>query len=330
MKKVLITGGAGFIGYHLANKLLDSDYEIDLLDNFSRAVNDIQLSNLANNARINIVNADLLQQSTTNYQPSYDYTHIYHFAAVIGVQHVLKAPIDVLIKNFIMLKNTLEIAKRQKRLERFIFASTSEVYAGTLNHFGLEFPTPEITPLTVGNLHEARTSYMLSKIYGEAMCLHSDLPVTMIRPHNFYGPRMGLSHVIPELMKKVIDSETGLIDVFSVNHKRTFCYIYDAVKMIQLLVESNNTIGEVYNIGNTDEEITMGELAQKIIDLIGKDVVINPIPTDSGSPERRCPSITKLKETVPYTKRYPLETGLNKTFDWYNTNVFSGKVASAI
>ena len=66
------------------------------------------------------------------------------------------------------------------------------------------------------------------------------------------------------------------------------------------------------------------------IDLIGKDVVINPIPTDSGSPERRCPSITKLKETVPYTKRYPLETGLNKTFDWYNTNVFSGKVASAI
>lgn len=329
MKKVLITGGAGFIGYHLANKLLDSERQIDLLDNFSRGVNDTQLADLAENDKINLINADLLQPATID-QLDQDYAYIYHLAAVIGVQHVLKAPYDVLVKNFMLLQNALETAKQQKKLDRFVFTSTSEVYAGTLNHYGLEFPTPESTPLTVNDPREDRTSYMLSKIYGEAMCLHSGLPITIIRPHNFYGPRMGLSHVIPELMKKVIDSDNGMVDVFSVNHKRTFCYITDAVEMIQLLAESDHAIAESYNIGNNDEEITMGDLAQKVIDLIGKDVAINPMPSTPGSPERRCPSITKLKEAVTYVKQYPLEKGLQETFDWYSANVFSGQEVSAV
>ena len=329
MKKLLITGGAGFIGYHLAEKLLESNYQIDLLDNFSRGVNDTQLSNLAKNEEVNLINKDLLQSATIN-RLDQDYSYIYHFAAVIGVKHVLKSPYDVLTKNFIMLQNALEIAKRQKKIERFVFASTSEVYAGTLNHYGLEFPTPETTPLTVNNLYEARSNYMLSKIYGEAMCLHSELPVTIIRPHNFYGPRMGLSHVIPELMKKVVDSDHGVVDVFSVNHKRTFCYIADAVEMIQLLAESDQTINESYNIGDDYEEITMGELAQQIINLVGKDIVINPMPVTSGSPERRCPSIIKLKETISFMKKYSLEKGLQETFNWYSANVFSGQEVSAV
>ena len=329
MKKVLITGGAGFIGYHLANKLLGSDYQIDLLDNFTRGLNDTFLTELADNHNVNLINTDLLQFTTTD-QLGHDYAYIYHLAAVIGVQHVLKSPYNVLVKNFSLLQNALEIARRQKNLERFVFTSTSEVYAGTLSYYGLEFPTPESTPLMVSNPHEARSSYMLSKIYGEVMCLHSSLPVTIIRPHNFYGPRMGFSHVIPELMKKVVYAENGVVDVFSVNHKRTFCYIADAVQMIQLLAESNQTIRESYNIGSDNEEITMGELAQKIIDLVGEDVVINPMSATPGSPERRCPSINKLKEAIPYVKQYPLEKGLRNTFDWYNANVFSGKEVSAV
>ena len=329
MKKVLVTGGAGFIGYHLANKLLKNDYQIDLLDNFSRGVNDKYLSDLEENKKINFINADLLSSLTID-QIDHDYSYIYHLAALIGVQHVIKSPYEVLTKNFILFQNTMKIAKQQKKLERFIFASTSEVYAGTLQHFGLDFPTPEKTPLTVSNLNESRTSYMLSKIYGEAMCLHSGVPVTIIRPHNFYGPRMGLSHVIPEIMKKVVDSENGLVDVFSVNHKRTFCHINDAVEMIQLLAESIQTIGKSYNIGNDDEEITIGDLAQKIINLIGKDVVINPLPTTQGSPERRCPNISKLKKATSYIKKNSLDKGLQNTFDWYNENVFSGQGISAI
>jgi UDP-glucose 4-epimerase len=329
LKKVLITGGAGFIGYHLANKLLESGYQVDLLDNFSRGVNDFHLESLLKNDSVNCINFDLLQSEKIS-QLEHGYKYVYHLAAVIGVQHVQKAPYDVLTKNFILLNNAIEIARKQKKLERFVFASTSEVYAGTLSHYGLQFPTPETTPLTISNTEQPRTSYMLSKAYGEAMCQHSGLPITIIRPHNFYGPRMGLSHVIPELMKKVVDTKIGSIDVFSVNHKRTFCYIMDAVAIIQLLAESSNTIGGVFNVGNDDEEITMGELAQEVINIIDKVVNINSLTSTPGSPERRCPSVIKLNEAISYAKLYPLEKGLQETFDWYSKNVFSGQVISAI
>lgn len=121
-----------------------------------------------------------------------------------------------------------------------------------------------------------------------------------------------------------------MVDVYSVNHKRTFCYIADAMEMIHLLIKSDQSVGMAYNIGNVDEEITMGYLAQKVIDLIGKDVIINPMPATPGSPERRCPSIAKLKEAVPYVKKYPLKKGLRETFDWYSVNVFSGQEVSAV
>ena len=127
-----------------------------------------------------------------------------------------------------------------------------------------------------------------------------------------------------------MDPDNGLIDVYYVNHKPTFCYIDDAVKMIQLLSESDYTVGKAYNIGNDDDELTMGELAQKIIDLVGKDFVINPKPATPGSPKRRCPSITKLKEAVSFVKNYPLEKSLQKTFYWCNEIVFSGEGISTI
>ena len=85
----------------------------------------------------------------------------------MGVKHVLKSPYHVLQKNVDLLKNAISLAKQQKNLKRFIFTSTSEVYAGTLNHFGLKFPTDEMTPLTINDLNNERTSHMLSKIYGE-------------------------------------------------------------------------------------------------------------------------------------------------------------------
>jgi len=329
MKRVLITGGAGFIGYHLAKKLLSSNYKIDIIDNFSRAVCDSELKILSKNENIKLLNTDLLDNNVLN-EMNDDYSYIYHLAAVIGVRHVLRSPYDVLDKNILLLKNALIIAQKQKKIKRFVFASTSEVYAGTLKHYGLDFPTKEQTPLTISNINNKRSSYMLSKIYGEAMCLHSDCPVTIIRPHNFYGPRMGLSHVIPELMKKVVENEKDSIDVFSVDHKRTFCYIDDAIEMIKLLAESNKSIGHSYNIGNEDEEITMGELAQKIINLISKNIKINPLPATLGSPERRRPSISKLNEIVAFNKRFSLDKGLQETFNWYNSNVFSSKGVSAI
>lgn len=329
MKKVLITVGAGFIGYHLACKLFKSGYQVDLLDNFSRGVKDAHLEALAKNESINLVNSNLLDAKLV-YSIDQDYDYIYHLAAIIVVKHVLKSPYSVLDNNLILLQNSIAIARKQKGLKRFVFASTSEVYAGTLHHYGLEFPTIETTPLTVNDLNNERTSYMLSKIYGEALCLHSGLPVTIIRPHNFYGPRMGLSHVIPELMKKIIDIESDMIDVYSANHKRTFCFIADGVQMIQSLAESKHSQGEVYNVGNEDEEVAMQDLAERIITLLGKNVKVNPLPPTKGSPERRCPSIAKLKNVISFSKQYSLADGINETYNWYKENIFSGIEVSAV
>ena len=131
-------------------------------------------------------------------------------------------------------------------------------------------------------------------------------------------------------MKKVVESKTRQLDVYSKTHKRTFCYIADAVEMIKLLTESDQTIGKSYNIGSDNEEITMGDLAQKIIDLVGKKIVIYPRPATSGSPERRCPDITRMRNVIMYEKKYPLEKGLKETFDWYKTNIFSGLEVSAL
>ena len=326
MKKVLITGGAGFIGYHLAKKLTQGNYKVEILDNFSRGVNDSALSDLSK--KVKLIEFDLLKEGINKLDK--DYAYIYHLAAIVGVGNVLKSPYGVLDKNVSLLNKAIALGQNQKNLSRFIFTSTSEVYAGTLKYYGLEFPTLESTPLTVGELSQSRTSYMLSKIYGEAMALQSSLPTTIVRPHNFYGPRMGLSHVIPELMKKIIESKSDQLDVYSVDHKRTFCYIDDAVNAITLLAESNNSVGKAYNIGSDDEEIKMSELSQKIMKIIDKVLTINPLPPTPGSPERRCPSIEKLKKDTEYKSQYPLDDGLKQTFNWYHENIFSGKELSAL
>jgi nucleoside-diphosphate-sugar epimerase len=206
MKKILITGGAGFIGFHLSKKFLKEGYKVDIVDNLKRGIIDFDLKNILTNQNINFINSNLLKVNLNNW--SNDYDKIFHLAAIIGVKHVKKNPYNVLTQNVNLLDNVIKIALKQKKLSKFIFFSTSEVYAGTLKSYGLKFPTPENTKLTVSDLFSDRTSYMMSKIYGELMCnLNKNLPHVNIRPHNFYGPRMGFSHVIPELMKKIYFSK---------------------------------------------------------------------------------------------------------------------------
>jgi nucleoside-diphosphate-sugar epimerase len=329
MKKVLITGGAGFIGYHLASRLLQQGYHVDLIDNFTRGVKDSFLLELSKQHGVGLFDLDLLDKNSLEGFDR-DYDLIFHLAAIIGVQYVLKAPYDVLSKNVELLQNLILFAKEQKNLERFVFVSTSEVYAGTLKYFSLKIPTPENTPLALTDLSENRTSYMLSKIYGEALCLHSGLPITIVRPHNFYGPRMGLSHVIPELFKKAFYANDKTLEVFSMDHQRTFCYIDDAVEMMRILAEVKVSVGQAFNIGNQTPEISIEELAKKIIKITGKDLVINPKPVTAGSPSRRCPDMSKTLEATGYKPQVDLITGLQKTFDWYKTNVFLNEGISAI
>jgi nucleoside-diphosphate-sugar epimerase len=197
------------------------------------------------------------------------------------------------------------------------------VYAGTLKHFDLPIPTPESTPLALTDLDHPRTSYMLSKIYGEALCHYAGVPFTIVRPHNVYGPRMGMAHVIPELLKKAYSSDNGSsIDVFSMNHTRTFCYIDDFIEMIKSAAELPECKDKTLNIGNQAPEIPISELAEIIIKTVGKDLSINPQPETPGSPSRRCPDMTKTIGLTGYSPKITVEEGVMKTFNWYRENVF--------
>ena len=322
--KILITGGAGFIGYHLSLKLAKEGNKVVILDNFSRGVTDSFLQSLQTGYDVELRTGNLLDRSfTDNIENDFDY--IYHLAAIIGVQNVLNHSYDVLANNVLLTLNVIDIARKQENLKRLLFASTSEVYAGTLSYHGLDFPTTEDTPLTVSDLRHPRTSYMLSKIYGEALLRQSDVPFTIFRPHNFYGPRMGMSHVVPELLRKAYtDENNGRLQVFSADHKRTFCYIEDAVELITRLAANEDAEGEEFNIGNEKPEVTMREVGETVLKIVGKNQEIEALPPSPGSPERRCPSMKKTIEYTNYEPRISLEEGIKRTFDWYREYIFDG------
>src|SRR5262249_46278010 len=203
-------------------------------------------------------------------------------------------------------------------------------YAGTLQKFSLPIPTPETVSLALPDLDHPRTSYMLSKIYGEALIHQAQVPFTIVRPHNFYGPRMGLSHVIPELLKKAHFAKMGEpIEVFSIDHRRTFCFIRDAIEMIYRAVESPKSVGQVLNIGTQEPEVTIGELARKVTAAVGKRLDTVAGPETPGSPARRCPDMTRTRQLTGYCSQVSLEEGIQETYDWYRTHIFDGKSISA-
>lgn len=321
MTKALLTGGAGFIGSHLARQLVERGWALDLVDDFSRGANDDVIASLRRRGTVRLLERDLRQPGALD-DADDDYDYIVHLAAIVGVANVVGRPYDVLWANVAMTEQALALARRQRSLQRFLFASTSEVYSGTLEKFDLPVPTPERTPLALPDLDRPRTAYMLSKLYGEAMCHQAGAPFTIVRPHNVYGPRMGLSHVIPELLQRAHAATDGRLEVFSVEHSRTFCFVDDAVEMIARSLESDRCRGETLNVGTQAPEVTIGELAALIVGVVGRELEIVPRPATPGSPVRRCPDMSRTMELTDYASRVGLEDGVRRTYEAYRTHVF--------
>src|SRR5262249_50579935 len=145
---VLLTGGVGFIGAHLAVRLLDEGFELDIVDNLSRGVHDTMLETLLVKRRANFHNIDLLTQNAVD-RFGDDYEFIVHLAAIVGVKNVIQQPYRTLRDNVAILEAAIGLARRQKALRRLLFTSTSEVYAGSAFHLDPPFPTPEDTLLAL-------------------------------------------------------------------------------------------------------------------------------------------------------------------------------------
>ena len=133
---------------------------------------------------------------------------------------------------------------------------------------------------------------------------------------------MGMSHVIPELIKKILFLEEGEeLDVFSVNHTRTFCYIDDAINLFNLIIQNKNTTNQILNMGVSGPEIKILELAKMLCTLSSKNIKINAMGVQEGSISRRCPDMNKTIKLTKYKPEFDLKTGLSSTYNWYKKNI---------
>ena len=329
MTTALVTGGAGFIGFHLAKRLLEEGWALVLVDDLSRGADDAALRSLVAAPGVTLLGRDLTDPHALD-DIGNDIDVVFHFAAIVGVANVIARAHEVLRVNAASLMTALEFARRLGGLRRFVFASSSEVYAGSAAEGAVPIPTPEDVPLRLPALASPRNAYLLSKIHGEVMCHHAGVPLTILRPHNVYGPRMGLAHVIPELMERAHHTDApGVLEVASVAHRRGFCFIDDAVEQIRLVAESPECAGQVMNVGNGEAEVDMGTLAAMVIEVVGHGLEIVTLPPTPGSPERRCPDMTKTVGMAGYRARAGLDEGLRRTYEWYRRHVFEAEVEHA-
>jgi len=313
MKKILITGGAGFIGLALAKKLVKKNF-VDLIDNFSRGKKDEDFFRILKNKNVNFINHNL--NNELHLEKQYDV--IFHLAAIVGVENVSSDPFKVLTYNHKFLENIIKFSKNQKRLKKFFFFSTSEIYAGSIFSKLIKFPTPESQTITLPNLADKRSTYLLSKIYGESLCMHSGLPVVIVRPHNIYGPRMGFDHVIPQLAYKFLYENK--VKIFNPSHKRTFCYIDDFIESLILLMKKKRLTHNIFNIGNPFEEIKIIDLAKKIMKYTKSNKKLYLVSLKNSSPIKRIPDIKRLKKETRFKNKINLDLGLIKTIEWYKKN----------
>ncbi|MGH7345037.1 MAG: NAD-dependent epimerase/dehydratase family protein [Candidatus Rokuibacteriota bacterium] len=317
MSRVLVLGGAGFIGYHLARHLGDEGvHTVTLVDDLSRGRLDEDLSALLERPGIALVRADLTDPGAwARLAPAWD--QVYMLVAVVGVRNVEADPARVITVNTRAVLNLIEWLT--PAAGTVFFASTSEAYAGAVNGT-LPIPTPEDVPLSVSAIENPRFAYAASKILGEAAVIHGArarrVPYVIGRFHNVYGPRMGFDHVVPELSMRAIARENPF-RVYGLEQRRAFCHVADAVEAMTRLMAAPAAEGRIVHIGNDAEETSIERLVQVVLRAAGHTPTLRSLPAPSGSPARRCPDISRLRALTGFAPKIDLESGVRQTFEWY-------------
>ena len=316
MSRVLVTGGAGFIGLHLARALVANGDDVTIADDLSRGRDDAELQALADN--VELVALDVTDpRSFDELRGPFD--EVFHLAAVLGVRRVLEHPLRVLDVNVSGTLNLLHWLDASGG-GRFVLASTSEVYAWTRSFHELPVPTPEDVPLAITDVGDPRSSYAASKIAVEVAVAQwaaaRGREHVVLRYHNVYGPRMGYDHVIPELLQRALAGQDPLV-VYSPDHRRAFCYVADAVDATLAAMRTPRAAGATINVGNDGAECSIGDLARILLGAAGLARAIEGRPAPNDPIDRRCPDISRARELLAYEPKVRLEDGLAATASWY-------------
>jgi len=309
-RRILLTGGAGFIGTSLARRLLEHN-DVVVFDNGHR--NALKDSRLVGHPRLTLVEGDVLDAAAVGRAVQGCHA-VVHLAAIAGVDTVLKMPVTTMKVALIGTYNVLEAVLAEKGLERFIDFSTSEVF-GT---YAYKVSEGDVTSL--GAVGEARWTYAVSKLATEHLAqnyhVQYGLPTVSIRPFNIYGPGQVGEGAIHRFIVRALRGQD--IEIHNDGSQiRAWCYIDDIVEGVLLALEKPEAVGHSFNIGNPRSVCTIYELARNIVRLSESRSKLEFVEWKFADVELRIPDINKARKRLGYEPRVDLDDGLVRTIAWY-------------
>lgn len=314
--KYLITGGAGFIGSHLSDALINRGDQVVVLDNLTTG-NKSNIEHLLTHQNFKLIEGSILDTKLVD-QTIQSADHVLHFAAAVGVFNIVNKPLDSLTTNLRGTENILEAATKHNR--EVLIASSSEIYGKNVSG-----PLNEESDRIVGSPLKSRWSYSEAKAIDESMAqfyhLEKGLKTRIIRLFNTVGPRQVgyYGMVVPRFVSAALKNEP-LTVYGSGTQSRCFCHVHDAIGGILAVIDSPVTIGNVFNIGN-NFEVTIEELAQQVIKGTGSQSTITKTPYDTAynpgfeDMQRRIPDISKIERIVGWTPKLSLDTIISDVAD---------------
>jgi UDP-glucose 4-epimerase len=320
--KILITGGTGFIGSHLADRLLEMGEEVYAIDDLSTgSLKNVE--HLQDNSRFHLVVDTVLHEAVMN-ELVFKCDQIYHMAAVVGVKQIMNRPVETLDTNVKGTEMVLKLANRHKR--KVLIASTSEVYGKVMDGENSGLLT-EDTDRLMGSTTKRRWAYACSKALDEFLALayyeEKKLPVVVVRLFNTVGPRQTGQYgmVIPNFVQKALINKPIVVHGDG-NQSRSFTHISDVVEALIDLMAEPKAEGLVINVGGT-EEVTIKELALLVKEMAGSESSIEYIPYEKAygpgfeDMKRRCPDISRIKELVGFEPKIDLRGIVQSVIDYY-------------
>lgn len=314
---VLITGGAGFIGSHLAEALLGLGHHVVVVDDLSTGSTE-NIAHLRDNPNFSFVRESVLNESTMVVLVD-DCEIIFHLAAAVGVQLIVDRPVHTIETNIHGSEVVLKLANKFGR--KILLASTSEVYGKNT-----KIPFNEDDDTLLGSTRFTRWSYACSKMVDEflALAYHDQfgLETVICRLFNTIGPRQTGQYgmVVPRFIRKALAGEA--LEIYGTGKQsRCFCNVVDVIEALVALMDCPAAVGEVINIG-TDESITINELADKVISMTGSKSQKRRLSYEQAygrafdDMQRRVPDLTKIKSLIGFEPKYTLEQSLQHVIDY--------------